>query len=158
MAEMTLLEAARYLETGGSEAVVLLEKAARVVMQHAGDMKKLDQERLAKETLLEEACERIDAVKLSAIAENKNRIEDAKFIIEKNKQTLLKSQEEIKPTLEELASLKEQVENTTDILRETIFENDRIAAKSVSDLKEAQNKLAQVKEAIKQAKVDIGAL
>ena len=158
MAEMTLLEAARYLETGGSEAVVLLRKAARTVMQHAGDMKKLNQERLVKEAELDEIDEKIEADKVFATGEKNSRAADVKLTLEKDREVLRKSKEEVEPLLQELASFKEQVENTKDILRETILEGDRIALKGERDLKDSRDKLTQVKEAIKQAKVDIGAL
>lgn len=159
MAEMTLLEAARHLDEGkGAEAVGLLAKAARTVLQHAGDMKKLDQEHLAKETILSGIEKDIEAAKVFAIAENKKRIEDVKFVIEKNKQVLIKSEEEIKPALEKLAEIKKQVKAADDRLGEIISAGDQIEADNKRALEVSQNKLVQVEEAIKQAKKDIGAL
>lgn len=159
MAEMTLLEAARHLDEGkGAEAVGLLAKAARTVLQHAGDMKKLDQERLAKEILLADLTKLIDDAKTSAIEKSRSRTDALKLALENDQQVLKKSKEEIAPVLEKLAEIKKQTEVAEGRLRYTLSENDRIVIENAKEMIEVKSRLKQVEEAIKQAKADIGAL
>jgi len=158
MAEMTLLEAARDFEGNGGHAVERLAKAARTVMQHAGDMKKLDQECLARETDLDEIKKKIESVNASEVEESNVRAARLTAALEEDQQILISSKVEIKPALEKLAEIKEQTEVAEGRLSYTLSENDRIVTENKRDLKQAQDRLTEVQEAIRITKAHIGAL